>query len=875
MSPWREVWADFVHEWRVREGWRRAGVVAGLVAAMARMAVASMIRGSGLWGGLGADLRYAWRRLAGSRVYFGFGVATLAIVLTVAPTIHAVLASFLWQPTTVEHPDRVVQVVPGTRGYPGGLTMSWGDWLDFSRNQRTFESVTAALRRHATALTTSSGVIRVMGESVTPGFFQVLRTPMVTGRPLVADDFTPDAEPAVILAERTARRTFGDAASAHGRQIDLGGRTFTVVGVAPEGFRGMGTSMAPPEYWIPLEQARLVSSWMTTAYFDPARRNAKWLEVRGRLASSATLEHANMEARQIGAAIEADVAAQPEWNGQAPGVATRQWSAQPAADRDADLFAPLAMAILTAVGLVVALACTNLANLGLSRSSWRQHDLWVRRSLGASRWRLVRAQVMETVIIVGVAVVIAAVAIRALLTRLTMEIPIAQGFMVWMEPTITPTVVLGTAAAALLCLLVAGLWPALRASRATAPTASVSTGRLRLRLQRALIALQVTGSAALLTLTVSVIDATTRSLPDPGVDLDRLGLASVDLVLTPRDEAQQLTLRDGVLAALARTPGIESATVSDTLPFGQMSDQAALHASDETLTSGKGLHTYAIQTTEGFWSTLGIPLVAGRGLSADDVQQRREVVVISRKNALELFGTERAVGRRVWISERVGQEDRTGAWEVVGVSADTDVRAMGSRATGLIVRPLVRQPRSGAFTVSARASDPSTAVAAIRQAVASVDRTVMVSGAASGWTALAGPYYFAAVLGWISLSMGVLTLVLVMTGLYGVLATTVAQGRREMAIRLALGSTREQLIRRVVAAGARPAVVGLVLGLGLGMLFRLGARALLPAFSVADLADPVGLTVLPVVVAVATFAATYLPARRAAAIDPNVVLRQE
>lgn len=869
MNPWRELWSDIRHEWRTGTPSLRLMVLLRTPVDVLRLLAASFEWRSGWASGLGGDFLHATRRLLRAPAYVLFSVVTLAVVLTAVPTVHAVLDFMLRKPAQLQAPERIVTVLGGTVRTPEQRAMNWHDFQALARAQRSLEGVSASSLM-ATAAVTPGGVVEAVGEAVTSDYFVVFRTDLRAGRPLLADDFLPSAAPAVVLAEHGARRWFGDAASALNRTVTLGGREFTVVGITRDGFVGGSAPFRPSDFWMPLEQARRSAPALPDALFDPSRRSYGWLRVNARLRDTTNMSQAGEEISSLGESLERQSPTHTESG------SGRRWSLDADRDRELTIFRRMGAVILTALGLVVLLACTNLANLALSRAVWRRHELDTRRALGASRWRLVREQTLEPLFIIALATALAIPALSWALDALTMEVPIARGMYVWMEPTITPTVVIGIGVAAACCLLVAGVWPAFRVSAAGYLGTGVVQAARRLRLQRVLIVVQVTGSVALLMTTISLVNATTRNLPDSGVDLHHLGMARVDLLLTPRDDAQQVALRDGILARLRSQPSIEAAAVSDSLPFGLLPDQLSIAPSDSDRTSGAGMNTYLIRATPDFWRTLDIPILHGRAIDDDDVRMGRDVVVISRSNAVALFGNEQAVGRRVYATERVGTDQMRSEWEVVGVAGDVDTFTMGSRRTNLIVRPLTMPlGRPSALTITARADDPDMAVAAIRRAIRDTDADVMVKDAVTGWIGLAGPYVMGYGLAWMSALLGGVTLALVMSGLYGVLTTVVAQARREMAIRLALGATRAQLVRKVMIMGAQPAVIGLIAGLGTGMLFRIVVRSVLPSRELLSIVDPLGLTVVPAVIVAATWLATFVPARRAAGVDPNEVLRQE
>jgi predicted permease len=826
---------------------------------------------------IGQDFTLAWRRLCATPTYFVFAVATLSVSFTAVVTIHAVLAFFIWRPAVIDDPERLLQVFSGTRSMPVsmGSPMSWADWQDFQRDQSVFSSVTAGMR-HQAAVTTAGEVRPASGEGVTSDYFSTLGVRLLAGRPFVADDHAPGADPAIVIADSLARRTFGSVEAAIGRSLSVSGRPFTVVGVTPKAFFGLTSPMMPSVYWVPLEQLRTGARPLPAAYFDPARRQVNFLMVRGRLRPGVSLEQAHANASAIGDRLEGAYPSARRWPSQSLDDVARVWTAQAPFEGEGRVFRQLGLAIMTGVLLVLVMACTNLANLGFSRSAGRLHELGVRRALGASRWRLIREQLAESVVVVCVGLIAAWVLARWALTSLHMEVPVARNALVWLEPTVTPTVAGVAMFSAMVAIFVSGVWPALRSSAAARLPHGPQAGgaRTRWRLQKGLVLFQVAGSVALLLTTVSAVDAVARGTREPGIDLAHLGLVTLDYGLTPRDEGRRRATHAQVLERAHQVPGVDAAAVADQLPFGLGSNQLSVCGTEQGFTAATGgVNAYVIRATDQYWDALGIPLLHGRALSADDVSEGRAVAVISRSSALEAFGTEQAVGRRAWLVERTQTGNATSQVEIVGVAGDTDVFTMGSRRSGTIVRPLVENDRAGEIVVVVKTTNPDDAGSALRSIVRSIDPELAVGTAGSGWSKLAGPFYVLNVFGWVSSALGIVTLLLVMTGLYGVLSTAVAHRHQEMAIRMALGSPRGWLVRRVVREGGTPVLIGLVLGIGAGLLARVAVDAILPL----DLGvvDPFALLVVPLVVAVATAAATYLPARRAARVDPNVALRQQ
>jgi len=465
--------------------------------------------------------------------------------------------------------------------------------------------------------------------------------------------------------------------------------------------------------------------------------------------------------------------------------------------------------------------------------------------------------------------------VRAALVALHMDIPIARSMLLRMEPQITWGVAAFAGGAAAFVVLVVGVWPAVRASAipSTQLSAAARSDKPRWRLQRRLIAVQVAGSVALLMVTVSALQTVTRATLSPGVDLARLGVVSVNYHLNPRVEARATLDRDEILLRVRETPGIESAAASMSLPFGTFPEQGNIAQQKTHLTTNTGTHVYVVAATASIWKTLGMSMTAGPGFSDDDVRQGRPVMVLSEMAARQLFGSTDVVGRQAFFRRSPpGSDTEIAAVTITGVTSDADTFTMGTRRAGLAFVPFSHEPRA-TVVFTASAADPDLALGALRSAIRAVEPELVITSDGTGWTMLSGAFYFLGALSWLSAALGALTLVLVMTGLYGVLSMIVRHRWREFGIRMALGCAREGLVRLVLREGSRPVIVGLLIGLGLGLLARLGVDAVLPAGL--TVVDPFVLVVVPLIIALATLAATWWPARRAAHVDPHVALREQ
>jgi len=685
------------------------------------------------------DITHAWRRLRQSAGYTAFSVITLALALTATTSVHAVLHFLAWRSPAVVEPDRLADVAQNTSGRAqANNALSLPDFLDLRAQQRSFGVIAASTRYVAPVMRGDVAELAV-GEAVVGDYFTVFGVRPAAGRLLVPADLEPGATPALVLGESLSRARFGDPAAAVGATLTLGGQPFLVVGVAPAAFPGMNTLLSPASFWVPLEHLRRAVPTMPASVFDPTRRGTRVFTVRGRLAEGVTHLQANEDVSLIGQALEASFRSGPAWAG-GPDV-PRRWSVEPQHQRDTEVFRGLATAILIGVVLVLVLACTNLANLGFSRGSARQAEFFVRRALGASRWRLIREQLVESTIVVGLGGLLAAVMVRAALVALHMDIPIARTMMLRMEPQITWAVAAFAGGAAALVILVVGVWPAVRASAfpATQISAAAPSDRPRWGLQRRLIAYQVAGSVALLMVTVSALQTVAGATLSPGVDMARLGVVNVSYYLTPRDEARATQARDEILLRVRETPGIESAAASMSLPFGTGAEQGYVALQGEHLTRDTATHVYVVAATASIWKTLGMSMTVGPGFSEDDVRHQRPVVVLSELAAKQLFGSIDVVGRQVFFRRSVpGSTTETTAVTVAGVTSDADTFTMSRKGSGLAFVPFSHDPRA-AVVFTARASDPDLAVGALRSAIRSVDPELVIAADGTGWTMLSGP----------------------------------------------------------------------------------------------------------------------------------------
>jgi putative ABC transport system permease protein len=882
MSPFDQAWADAVYEWRTASSpSARMTTALSYVAALLRLLFASILSGGSPMRNLRLDFVHAARRLWRTPLYTSFAAVTLAIGIAATTSLYALLYSIVWRPDATRSPEQIVELrgdafVPGQGSVRGSF--SWPDWITLREQQQSFTHLAGSLRFGVT-IANKDAVDGVMTEAVTADYFALVGVAPEHGRVLGPADSRPEAPSVVVLSARLARSQFGDERAAIGRTLMAGGQPAEVVGVVGDGFNGFSVAFAPVSLWLPVEQLPRLSP-KPYSTFDPARRDRRWLTVRGRLREGVTLPKAAEELSLIGRRVEAAFPTAGAALGPQKGAAGRYWTAEEVSKRDSQVFSSLGLVMMVGVTLVLLMVCSNLASLGLSRSTPRQPEFAVRRAMGASRWRLVREQLVESALVVGLGGVLASWGTRWLINWMHTDIPMGRGMMLSLQPELSWPVAAAAAGASILSLIFVGLGPAWRATKADIRPYLAQDGsstRPRVRSQHLLVAAQVAGSAALLLLAVSITNAVKEATRSPGVDIDRMALADISFYLSPREPIEADRLRDEILRRLRQTPGIESAAASVSLPFGlgAIQDSLALTEADLANPNG-GENAYFVFGTEGVMDTLGVPLITGRAFSADDVREQRPVVVLSEKIARAIFGSTDIVGRMVWLRHsppRVPPVPPTlHALSVVGVSANTDVFNMGSRHGGVVFMPYKRDPRESMVIVARTQGDTDELAGVIRRTIREVDSGLVVGTAGSGWRILSGRYLLLGSLAWASTTLGTLTLALVMAGLFGVLSAIVTQQTREFGIRMALGATAKDTLSLVVWQGMKPTRDGLIVGLVVGLLSRMALGTLFP--SRIPVVDVVAVVAVPLLIVATALASSIIPGRRAAKVDPNVALRQ-
>ena len=827
------------------------------------------------------DLLVAFRRLRQSPGYTVFAVVTLALAIGVTTAVYSLVKTGLQPDLGLKRTDRLMVVASEVTSVARGATLlSWLDFQDLVSESRAFERV-VAWSPFTNSLFVDGASEFVRGEFVSGTYFDTIDVRAIRGRMLDAGDEQSSDTPVAVISATLWRTRFRYDDGVIGKAIKIGGRPFQIAGVAPESFHGLDRpqGFGRAEVWLPLSAARLLAQRYDRQ--DPNRRDHQWLKVAAQLTPNATKETAVTEVAAFGQRL--DIAAPLPLTTLYGGGTTstpRRWTAR-GVDEPLDFSEAkdVMRIVLLLPSLVLLVACTNLANFSLSRGMARQNEMAVRQAVGASRWQLIRGQIVEYALIAiagGLGGLIVADRLLALVAALTRQIG-GEMPQFRLNPSINADVLLAVAAAAVLSVLVAGLVPALQLTRRNLARSMADNQALaslpRWRGRGNLIALQVSVTVALLLVSALCV----RQLPklrveaNTGTELERVAVVTVPFSMQSMPEARATRVAADALTEIARLPGAERVSVSSDRRYTLNAEIApAGHELRTGDTRQPGTEVLAV--TPDYFSTFGMHLIHGRSVAMTDVDGSARVALISQSQARRLFGTDLVVGRQVSI--RILGTRPVVDMTIVGVVSDT--RTERGRLEDFLYLPITQQLEStGTLEFQARAADsmdPAALARAMRDILRRVEPEVAVSfvGRADAQTfgQATGLKVFAICFG----ALAFLALGFAMSGLYGVLAHVVARRTRELGVRSALGADPGRLVSMIFKEGGRPVLEGIVIGFGIAAGARLGMQ---PWFTDPVTAvDPVALVIALVPLLIAAALACYIPARRAARVDPNVALRE-
>jgi putative ABC transport system permease protein len=803
------------------------------------------------------DFRFALRTLLRRPAFTAAVVLTLALGIGTSSAVFSLLDAALLRPLPFGEPSRLVMlwgVAGPERDIRGASHREVLDWRELNRS---FTDV-SAYDEISLNLRTADEAHRVEAEMVSAGYFAILGANAARGRTFAADeDRVPDARPVAVLSHALWTTRFGSDPAIVGAPITLNDRAFTVVGVMPDGFRGVSFDT---DVWVPMAMMSL-----TTAAATLDDRDTRWLGAVGRLRPSVTLAAAQRDIDAVAARL---AAAYPESN----------------RDRGVDLLSlqdsalgttrDVLIAVFGAVMLFLLVACANVINLQLVRATSRRREMALRVAVGADRARLLRQLLAEGLTLAAVGAV---AGLTTAVWGLGALLPLLPDGV--LPRYVTPAIdwrVLGFATAlTLACGIVFGLAPAFQAGRLAIADSlkegarSAAGGIASLRrpgLQQILVVSEVALALVLLVAGGLMLRSLARQLAvEPGFRADGVVTAQISLPRARYTPPERVELVERLLERLHALPQVQAAAVGSDMPLNGVSSAGPIFVEGVT---PNPVRYYRHRVTPDYFATLGIPLLRGRTFGAADRNDTPLVVVVSDAMARRFWPNDDAVGRRVRFGDASGQEATVIG--VVGTARFRDLTTSLATSEPDVFFSFAQRSDTD-FSVAVRSTgEPATLVAAIQRELGALDAGLPIYGAEplSNLVArqTATGRFASTLLG----AFSAVALLLAAVGIYGVLAFVIGLSRREIAIRMALGATKGGVIALIVRQGMT--LVGIGLALGLASAYYTTDLLESQLYGVTA-TDPATFAVVSLVLLAVALAASYLPSRGAARIDPQQALK--
>lgn len=823
-----------------------------------------------------SDFRYALRLLLRSPLFTFTSVVSLAIGIAASSTIFGLADALLLQSSPgVREPDRVVDIERTTNGSGFG-TMSYPVFRYLREHTRTMESMAATATESAPLSmtivgperSTSAVSERVFGGLVSGTYFDVLKVRAALGRFFNAEeDAVPGAHPVVVLSHQLWRDRFASDPDVLERPVRLNNRDFTVVGVAEPGFTG--PTIISADLWVPIAMIGTVRGEFSVARLTDARHT--WHKAIGRLRPGVSREAAQSELNALLTAFRTDSAAIPQSHAirVAPGGRV-----PPAARLPFGTFIGVLFAL--AAGLL-AIACSNVAGMLLARATVRRREMATRLAVGASRGQLMMQMLAEVLVLFFVAACVAMLLIAWMVGALKTFMPILP-FPISLEFSVTIRMLLFGAGISLATGVLFGLAPARHALKADVSQLlqgqAFTAARERLRIRHGLVVAQVALSLAIV-ITAGLFVRSLRAAAsiESGYKTENVAIVFVDTTLAGAMDQQAVALIERVVEAVRTVPGIDAVGHARMIPLqgGNISlGGVEVPGLDQTATARLADSSWDIVSPD-YFRTVGLSMMRGRGFDKSDRDGLPRVAIVNETFARLAWPDGSAIGQR--FLQILSREKPGVPVEVIGIVKDAKYRMIADGARPHIYVPFAQQPRTH-VELFVRHQPGMPIGNAVRAAINSVERSLPVVSIQS-FDEAAGlgllPQRLAA---WIAGVVGAVGIFLAALGLYGLAAFLVAQREREIAIRIALGASHTAVRSMVLGDAARLGLAGTAVGALLAWALGRVVQSLSLLVGVQP-ADPITFAGVTLFMGFVLFAASYLPARRAASTDPAVALRAQ
>jgi len=819
------------------------------------------------------DVRFALRILIKNPGFSVIAILSLALGIGANTTIFTVVNAILLNPLPVKQISRVVQVDTvdtKTRVTAANVTklgMSYPNFQDYAREGKLFSGLSCVVG--PLPLTWSGGAEpkQIFGQMVSANYFAVLGLRPFAGRFFLPDEDTkPGGNNLVVLSYSLWVNKFGSDPSVVNKVVTLNATSYSVIGVAPRGFKGAFTFGNAEQVWLPVSMYPQVLAGFFKDNFND--RRFLTTAVIGRIKDGVSLNEAEASLKTIASNLEREF---PKDN------ASRSVALTPLAEaavgvNNRDQFVLAGGLMMAIVGLVLLIACANLANLLLAQSASRQKEIGLRAALGASQIRMARQLLTESMVLAmlsGVVGLAIAYAGRAVLWSFRPPF-ILDGDV---DLRFDSHVLVFTLGVALVTAVIIGLAPSIKVARPNLIEALKVGGRggtvgwTRSPFRSLLVVTEVAlALVALVGAGLFVRSMQSAQRIDPGFESKKLFVFAFDLGALHYEEGRGQQYFRAAMDRARSVPGVDSATIASNFPLGGGLGRTVFPEGQDEASGYRGTLTQLNDVAPNFFQTLRIPLVGGREFTDADRKDTRQVAIINEAMANQFWPNQNAIGKRFHFF------GETQLREVVGVVRNTVVNNIGEEAQPLAYLPLT-QDFAPAATMQVRTSGrPESTIAAVRGQVQSLDTNLALTNLNTIeelidqglWAPRVGAALLAV--------FGGLALLLAIIGVYGVLSYSVSQQTREIGIRMAMGARTASVLSLIIGQGMRLAVVGLMLGLLIAFATMRVLSSLLFGVSAHD---PVTFTGVSLILATAAILGCYIPARRAAKVNPITALRYE
>jgi putative ABC transport system permease protein len=798
-----------------------------------------------VWSNLIRDARYALRQLGRSPGFASVAVLTLALGIGAASTIFSVVNAVLLRPLPYPEPERLVRVHEVLQQF-GRFSVAPANFLDWRQQATVFERI-AAMNSTSGTLNQNGSPERITGALVSWDLFELLRVQPALGRGFQAGEDAPGKDGVIVMSHRMWQNRFGGDPTVLGTTISLSGVPVSVIGVMPQGF----AFPTAAEYWRPLALAA-----------NPTR-GGHFLAVIARLKAGVSLDQAAAEMKTIAERLAVQYPAQSA-NETAEVVSFHE--------QVVGAIRPALLTLLAAVGVVILIACANVANLLLVRASVRDKEMAIRTALGAGRWRLISQMLAESLLlalaggVLGVA--LAYLAVQPIQKLSAGSIPRAADIAI--DATVLGFAVLVSFATGLLF----GLAPAWQVSRRGPGSVLKEGGRSPAAgggrwMRNGLLVAEVAMSIVLLVGAALLLRSFTRLTGvDPGFQPERVLAFRVSLPgASYRGDPQRIDFFDRLIAGLESLPEVTAAGAIQSLPMRDDYFLSFVVRGRPAPKPNEGPSASYRAITPHYLRALGVPLVKGRFFNERDTAKAPLVALVDQKFVDRHFPDQDPIGQGIDIGN-----GNDGFYEIVGVVGNTRQSTLDSSPTPTMYVPYPQSAFSTMWVVARTEGDPLQLTAAARQTVRGIDPNLPAYSITPLATVLSDSLAqrrFSMLL--LSL-FALIALFLAAVGLYGVVAYSVSQRTQEIGLRMAIGAQRQDVLRMVVGGGMRYAVAGVVIGIAAALALSRVVTTML--YEVTPF-DPISYAATSTSLLAVAILACYVPARRATRVDPIVALRNE